>query len=372
MGQAGTRTLQPGKLSALAAIMWLASVQGALASTVNFTAVINGLSEVPANLSLATAAGTFTMDTDANTLSYNITILIPPPTGELFSHIHGFSAPGANSGILHTLPNGSPKVGVWNFTEAQQANIIADLTYVNIHSPAFMNGEIRGQITRLASCGDTVVDITEQCDDGNTANGDCCNSLCLLETDGSACDDGDLGTINDQCTAGVCGGNPNPCGDGNLDGGEQCDDGNLDNGDCCDSTCQLEPDGSACDDGNGNTTGDQCEAGSCAGTFLPNNFLCRQIRDLHVPARFTAETGITVVDQTGSDTCEAKKPFLLCDPADTNGGGVPNPALHYCCYKLKCTLKPAVNYDVTDQFWSGRISTKKPKFLCNPCTTAAP
>ena len=25
---------------------------------------------------------------------------------------------------------------------------------------------------------------------------------------------------------------------------------------------------------------------------------------------------------------------------------------------------------ITDQFWNGTISTKKPKFLCNPCTKA--
>jgi hypothetical protein len=39
--------------------------------------------------------------------------------------------------------------------------------------------------------------------------------------------------------------------------------------------------------------------------------------------------------------------------------GIIDPTLHYCCYKLKCGLKPAVNYEVTDQFWTGTISTKK-------------
>lgn len=101
-----------------------------------------------------------------------------------------------------------------------------------------------------------------------------------------------------------------------------------------------------------------------------NHYLCRQVKDLKVPAKFVAVTGISVVDQTAGDTCEAKKPFLLCDPVNKNGGGIADPSLHYCCYKLKCLTKPAVNYDVTDQFWSGRISTKKPKFLCNPCQKA--
>jgi hypothetical protein len=34
---------------------------------------------------------------------------------------------------------------------------------------------------------------------------------------------------------------------------------------------------------------------------------------------------------------------------------------HYCRYELRCGLKPAVNYEVTGQFWNGTISTKKAK-----------
>jgi cysteine-rich repeat protein len=56
-----------------------------------------------------------------------------------------------------------------------------------------------------------------------------------------------------------------PCGNGVLDPGEQCDDGNQAGGDCCASNCMLEADGSACDDGNAGTTGDTCTAGACAG-----------------------------------------------------------------------------------------------------------
>jgi hypothetical protein len=103
-----------------------------------------------------------------------------------------------------------------------------------------------------------------------------------------------------------------------------------------------------------------------------NHYLCRQVKDLKVPAKFASVAGISVVDQTSGDTCEAKKPFLLCNPVNKNGGGIPNPNLHYCCYKAKCTQKPAVSYAVTDQFWSGTIATKKPKFLCNPCSKTLP
>ena len=58
---------------------------------------------------------------------------------------------------------------------------------------------------------------------------------------------------------------------------------------------------------------------------------------------------------------------MLCDPAHVNGGDIPDPTRHYCCYKAKCTSKPEVSYQITDQFWTGTISTKKPKFICNPC-----
>src|SRR6185436_6673595 len=160
---------------------------------------IDGAHETPPNGSVAMASGTMTMDTDANTLSYNIVITVPPPTGETMAHIHGFSAPGIASGILHTPPLGTPKIGVWNFSEAQQPNIIAELTYVNIHSNAFGAGEIRGQIVRTPSCGDGFLDGGEACDDGNTTNGDCCSATCTFEVSGSSCTGDTLCTESGQC-----------------------------------------------------------------------------------------------------------------------------------------------------------------------------
>ncbi len=57
---------------------------------------------------------------------------------------------------------------------------------------------------------------------------------------------------------------PTPvCGDGIVDGSEQCDDGNTLDGDCCSSTCQFDPAGSACTDGV-ICTEDACDgAGTC-------------------------------------------------------------------------------------------------------------
>ena len=99
-------------------------------------------------------------------------------------------------------------------------------------------------------CGDSVMEEWEQCDDGNTDDGDGCDSLCMVEITG----------------------NNGRCGDGNIDSGEECDDGNTDNGDNCSAACLIENTGicgdgtidlyERCDDGN-TTDGDDCPS-DCA------------------------------------------------------------------------------------------------------------
>jgi hypothetical protein len=112
---------------------------------VDQAALIDGNQEVPANGSTAQGVGLFMNDTAANTLRYHI-IFGGLGSPELFAHIHGASNYGVNSGVLHTLPVGSPKIGVWTYPEAQKQNIKDGLMYVNIHSNGFPAGEIRGQI----------------------------------------------------------------------------------------------------------------------------------------------------------------------------------------------------------------------------------
>jgi cysteine-rich repeat protein len=64
-------------------------------------------------------------------------------------------------------------------------------------------------------CGDENVDASEQCDDGNTVDGDGCGHSCKIEA----------------------------CGDGlvQFGRGEQCDDGNATDDDGCSSTCYADP-----------------------------------------------------------------------------------------------------------------------------------
>lgn len=118
-------------------------------------------------------------------------------------------------------------------------------------------------------CGNGRVEPGEECDDGNTSNGDGCDANCTLPRcgngivdDGEACDDGNP-TNGDHCEADCT---LPRCGNGIVDDGEQCDDGNAIDGDGCETSCTLPRCGNAivdpgeeCDDGN-STNGDGCDA----------------------------------------------------------------------------------------------------------------
>jgi hypothetical protein len=109
-------------------------------------ASIDGAQEVPVVVTPATGLGQALIDTSTNTLFYHVEFsgLLGPETA---SHIHGFAPSGVGgAGVLHGLPLGSPKIGAWVYLDAQEASIMAGLTYFNIHSTVNVGGEIRGQI----------------------------------------------------------------------------------------------------------------------------------------------------------------------------------------------------------------------------------
>jgi cysteine-rich repeat protein len=54
------------------------------------------------------------------------------------------------------------------------------------------------------------------------------------------------------------------CGDGDVEGDEECDDGNTVGGDCCDAACRVEPAGSPCEEDDELCTTDACDGdGEC-------------------------------------------------------------------------------------------------------------
>ncbi|MBI4822471.1 MAG: choice-of-anchor D domain-containing protein [Deltaproteobacteria bacterium] len=119
---------------------------------------------------------------------------------------------------------------------------------------------------RPAVCGDSFVRSGfEQCDDGNTFPGDGCNDLCVIEGCGNgileAAEACDQGSANSDVTPNACRTSCTlpACHDGVVDNGEACDDGNTSDVDECAGECLLPRCGDGfvranveeCDDGNG-------------------------------------------------------------------------------------------------------------------------
>jgi hypothetical protein len=98
-----------------------------------------------------------TIDTLTNTLSYQWTITTSTMLGtESASHIHGYAPVGAGAPPQHSVPLGFHKTGSWTYPEADEANILANLSYAKVHSDVLPTGEIRGQYD--------VVAINDPCD----------------------------------------------------------------------------------------------------------------------------------------------------------------------------------------------------------------
>jgi hypothetical protein len=127
--------------------------------TAQYSAQLNGASEVPATNSTATGTFTATLNESAKTLQWSLNV--PAITNATAAHIHAGAA-GANGGVVVTLfsstsPAGSistsgtagandlagPFAGNWDgFVAALKSGGL----YINVHTSANANGEIRGQV----------------------------------------------------------------------------------------------------------------------------------------------------------------------------------------------------------------------------------
>jgi hypothetical protein len=147
-------------------LLWL--VSPGQSETVQFKADLGGAVQVPSNQTTATGTVTATYDSTTKRLSWkgSYSGLSGPPTA---AHIHGPAPAGTNARLVlwisdnigqcsqgacksthdstaHTLPD--PFEGTATLTEAQVADLIAGLYYVNIHTDAYPSGEIRGQLMK--------------------------------------------------------------------------------------------------------------------------------------------------------------------------------------------------------------------------------
>lgn len=112
-----------------------------------FKATLSGTSEVPANGSTGTGNATLTFNKDTKIFTVSVTYTGVPATA---SHIHKGAAGTAGSIVFGFT---SPVTSPINYTSvaldaAQEADLMANLYYVNVHSATYPGGEIRGQLIK--------------------------------------------------------------------------------------------------------------------------------------------------------------------------------------------------------------------------------
>jgi CHRD domain len=113
---------------------------------VTFLATLNGASEVPTNASIATGTATLTFNTTSKIFSIIVNHNIATPTN---GHIHK-GAIGVSGGVVYPFASFASPINYTSGTldATQEADLNANLYYVNIHTAAFPGGEIRGQLIK--------------------------------------------------------------------------------------------------------------------------------------------------------------------------------------------------------------------------------
>jgi len=111
------------------------------------TARLSGASEVPPAAGGGSGTLQATLDKQTRVLTWSLTIagLSGPATA---AHFHGPAMAGDNAGVVFPMVVGleSPDNGVVTLSAAQMEDLLAGKWYVNVHTTANPNGEIRGQV----------------------------------------------------------------------------------------------------------------------------------------------------------------------------------------------------------------------------------
>ena len=132
-----------------------------LAETLHFTASLDGAQEVPPVATAATGAAVLTVNDAQTEIAITLSYQGIDPAVVTAAHIH-FGAPGVDGPIIFPLASASfaspltvtltaanltpdASVGINTFADAVAA-MVAGNTYVNVHTIANSDGEIRGQI----------------------------------------------------------------------------------------------------------------------------------------------------------------------------------------------------------------------------------
>jgi len=211
-------------------------------------------------------------------------------------------------------------------------------------------------------CGDGIVEGTEQCDDSNTNNGDCCSSTCQYESSSTVCR-----ASSDACDiAETCTGSSATCpADSVRSNGYVCavETGQCDADDTCDGTTKscnevYASSGTSCNDGLFCNIDETCNgagactggsARSCSGNNIagiatcdndPDNISCTLDYRNSFTSTCDEDANIcTTGSETITHTCNKATCGAECDGTGTECQ--PNIVSDYCYYGGSCNTNPA-------------------------------
>ena len=130
----------------LAGLFLTATVSGASAESVSLHALLVGGSNVPKTTSEGFGEAQLTYDGATRRLEYYVSYDGVAPTK---IDLHGPAGPAETAGAILAIPvSGSPISGAVTLTADQADLLLAGKLYIDMHSQAYANGEVRGQIQK--------------------------------------------------------------------------------------------------------------------------------------------------------------------------------------------------------------------------------
>ena len=146
MGRGAWTTL--GLAGAICLLGGLLHSTPARAETVTMTAELSGAAQIPPNPSKGKGTVTVTFDTQTRLVTWSGTY--SGATGQaLAAHFHGPADAAHNAPVVVNFDKFmSPFQGSTTLTESQASELLAGQWYVNIHTPSYPGGELRGQVVR--------------------------------------------------------------------------------------------------------------------------------------------------------------------------------------------------------------------------------
>lgn len=129
---------------AFAGSLFAAGFSTASAETISLAAHLLGGNVVPQNKSDAFGEAQFTYNSETRQLDYYVTYDGASPTK---IDVHGPAGPRETAMAIASFPlSESPVTGKTILTKEQADSLLAGKMYVDLHSQAYADGEIRGQI----------------------------------------------------------------------------------------------------------------------------------------------------------------------------------------------------------------------------------